>query len=409
MTQIKDRVRASFLWEPILALRARGFENRYRRWRDLYEDWLDHHGCRYDESACISQVRSRLKDRGYCVSPRPRGQVRTLALIGECSWHPMLLCALGEIGEVVNCDYVRFGLDRPAPPEKAQDNRRRFGDHVLEVLKEQSKERPFDWVFAYVNGSHIHRELLTRIRDEFGLPTVNMCLDDKNCWSTRQLGGQDCGQTDLADAFDLSWTSASVACGWYLARGGRPIYMPEGCDPSEYHSAAGQYDIPISFMGASYGCRPVVVRYLRRHGLPVKIFGRGWGKSGEFASSPADVFSRSQINLGIGGISFSEMLTNVKGRDFDVACTGGGAYLTTFNPDLANAFVVGDEILCYANREEAIELAHDYLRRPDDCRAMAQRARARCLRDHRWSDRFWRICEILGVAPGGGASARTCV
>jgi hypothetical protein len=396
----KDAVRNSILWGPICSLRAARFERSYQRRRDQYEQWLSRQGVRYEEAAVIERVRDRMRARGYSAQARPWGEMRILSMIGDFSWHPMLLLCLGEIGQVVNCDYAAFGLDRASSPIQAMENRHRFSRHVLDTLREQSRDKPFDWVFAYVNGGHIEKDLPQRIHDEFGLPTVNMCLDDKNSWTTRLLGGQDCGQKDLAGAFDLSWTSASVACGWYLAEGGRPIYLPEGCDPIEYASGGKEYDIPLSFLGASYGCRPLVVRHLRRRGLPIQIYGRSWGARGRFADSPSDIFARSQINLGIGGISFSESLTNVKGRDFDVACTGGGAYLTTFNPDLAKAFAVGEEILCYANREEAVEMAYDYLRRPEDCRAMALRARRRCPREHRWSQRFWRICEILGVARG---------
>jgi spore maturation protein CgeB len=141
----------------------------------------------------------------------------------------------------------------------------------------------------------------------------------------------------------------------------------------------------------------VVIRYLRERGVPVTLFGGGWGKMGQFAECPADVFSRSQINFGIGGISFSEIITNVKGRDFDIPCTGGGVYLTTYNPDLAKVFDIGREVLCYRTRDEAVEMAMHYLARPDECREIALRARERCLREHRWSHRFSRLCEILGL------------
>lgn len=101
--------------------------------------------------------------------------------------------------------------------------------------------------------------------------------------------------------------------------------------------------------------------------------------------------------MSTGGIADSEEITNVKGRDFDVPCTGGGVYLTTYNPDLAMAFEIGKEILCYRNREEAVEVAMYYLNRSDECRAIAKRARERCLLEHQWSHRFIRLCRILGI------------
>lgn len=396
ITGAKEWVRNSRLWGPILALRAGRFERAYRLRRDYYQRMLEESGLSSDPDRIVNEVRHRLRQRGHTPTVKAPGEVRTLAIVGEFSWHPALLNELRQLGPVHNCDYAKFGLDNP-PADQLVERRGRFGRHVLETLRAQHKKQPFDWVFAYVNGRHLLADTLRQIHEEFGIPTVNMCLDDKNCWSHPSADGQDWGQKSLAAAFDLSWTSSSVARGWYRVEGGRPVYMPEGCDPSEYFPTVEAYDVPISFIGASYGCRPLVVRHLRRHGADVKVYGRGWGRQGTFASSPADVFSRSQVNLGIGGISFSESLTNVKGRDFDVACTGGGAYLTTFNPDLAGAFDIGREILCYGNREEAVEIANDWLKRPDDCRAMAQRARRRCLREHRWMHRFLRLCGALGV------------
>jgi spore maturation protein CgeB len=99
----------------------------------------------------------------------------------------------------------------------------------------------------------------------------------------------------------------------------------------------------------------------------------------------------------MGGIEYSETLTNVKGRDFEIPGTGGGMYLTSFNPDLAQHFVVGEEIACYRNRDEMLELIRHYLKRPDEAEAMAARARDRCLREHRWRHRYEKMLRILGI------------
>lgn len=56
------------------------------------------------------------------------------------------------------------------------------------------------------------------------------------------------------------------------------------------------------------------------------------------------------------GIGYSEILTNVKGRDFEAPGTGGGAYLTSFNPDLAQYLIIGEESLCYRHHDETLEL-----------------------------------------------------
>jgi spore maturation protein CgeB len=90
-------------------------------------------------------------------------------------------------------------------------------------------------------------------------------------------------------------------------------------------------------------------------------------------------------------------LTNVKGRDFEIPGCGGGVYLTSFNPDLAGHFVVGEEILCYRTNDEAVELIRWYGKRPEVAFEIARKARQRCLREHRWLHRYLKVCETLGV------------
>ena len=194
-----------------------------------------------------------------------------------------------------------------------------------------------------------------------------------------------------------------ISVDWVNAEGGQGIYLPEGCAPSIYHPTSQPFDIPVSFVGASFGPRPIMVHFLREHGVPVQVFGNGWKSMGGtgYVESPADIFRRSQINLGNGGVLRSDRITALKGRDFDLPCTGGGLYLTTYNADLAQHFRVGEEILCWHSYDEMLELLRYYLPRPDECREMARRARERCLREHRWSHRFIRVLQELGILDEG--------
>jgi spore maturation protein CgeB len=109
------------------------------------------------------------------------------------------------------------------------------------------------------------------------------------------------------------------------------------------------------------------------------------------------------VNLGLGGIGYSESLTNVKTRDFEIPGTGGGVYLTSFNPDLAQHLAVGREILCYRNRQELTELTRWCLHHRDEADAIAAAGRARCLREHRWLHRYLELCRILGIVDIEGA------
>lgn len=379
------------------AYRSRQLEKAYDERSERYARLAHASGFVYEEDRVAADVRARLHARGY--HPPTRIAVHTFAFIPRLGWHHALIDELQQLGPVTEFDYVARGFrlddflraDRPGI-----EARRHMNALVLPAVKAAMRERPIDWVFVYANGVEISATTVRSIQDELGLPVVNMCLDDKQSWEGPWMGDHRAGQIDLAPAFDISWTSARVACEWYLVEGGRPVYLPEGFTPSIYEPRDVTRDMPVSFIGAAYGYRPAVIQFLRDRHIDVHTFGSGW-TGGGWADDPVDILNRSQINLGMGGIGYSESLTNVKARDFEIPGTGGGMYLTTFNPDLAQHFTIGEEIVCYRNRAELVELIRHYLARPSAAREVAIRGRARCLREHRWLHRFRHLCRILGI------------
>lgn len=358
-------------------------------------------GLRYDLQSTANDVQQRLASRGYHPTLKDSGDIHTFAFIPRIGWHSALYPDLQVLGRVSEYDYSAHGY---TPEEFRKRNalavRRRQAMHreFLETLCRVHAEDPVDWVFIYASGLEVTPQLVEEITQRIGVPVVNMCLDDKQSWDAPGMDGSRFGQIDLAPAFDLSWTSARVACEWYLCEGGRPIYMPEGFDPNFYRPMPVEKDVPVSFIGGDYGFRRSLIRDLRRCNVPVHVFGPGWGTESLWGEDQIRMINRSQINLGAGGIKYSEMLTNVKTRDFEIPGTGGGVYITTFNPDLAEHFDIGREIVCYHSREELVDLIRYYLRRPEEADAIAERGRARCLREHRWLHRYRSICDVLGIS-----------
>jgi hypothetical protein len=405
--QSSELLKARILRAPVLgdvwaAFRRRQLHREYVARREHYANCARERGLVYRESEVRSAVRARLNARGYRTTLRRTGEVHTFAFIPRIGWHPALYTDLEELGPVTEFDYIRLGYrleEFLRRDRRAAARRREMNSHALRALCEAHRRRPVDWVFVYASGLEITAELIRGIIDELGIPVVNMCLDDKQSWTGPIFDGGHLGQIDIAAAFDLSWTSARVACEWYLVEGARPLYMPEGFDGTLYRPLPLEQDIPVSFIGGAYGFRPPILRSLQRSGVPVQAFGPGWGTRSVWGEEQVRVINRSRINLGMGGIGYSESLTNVKTRDFEIPGVGGGVYLTSFNPDLAQHFVIGEEILCYRNRDEMLELIRYYLARPDEAREIASRGRARCLAEHRWLHRYRRVCEILGILP----------
>jgi hypothetical protein len=401
-SSVKERLRnwppARTLWTRI---RAAQLHREYERRREHYARLAGERGLRYDAAAVESAVRARLAARGYSPPPRVVGDVHTFACIPMFGWHRHLLPDLQELGPVTHFDYTAHGYRFEAlalANRQAAAQREEMLARVVPAFKEAHARRPVDWVFCYAGGQDMSREVLERLTADFGVPVANMSLDDKQGWAGAYVDRRRrTGAVDITSAVDVYMTSARVACEWHLVEGGRPVYLPEGFNSAAYSPSGCAYDIPVSFIGAAYGYRASAIEFLRTHDVPVDCFGHGWRTRFLSDTEQVAVINRSIVNLGMGGIEYSESLTNVKGRDFEIPGTGGGAYLTSFNPDLALHFAVGEEIACYRNRDEMLELCRHYLHRPEEAREMAGRARRRALREHRWLHRYVRLLEMLGV------------
>lgn len=387
---IKRRARNNgLIWRLVFPLRVRAVERPYRRRRDYY-------------AGRAGLPSPSLRNAGR---RRTIGNVHTFALFPSVSWHESLLPELEVLGHVDRFDYadlVRLG-HRQGQSSEFLELRRRINHEAVKAFELAHQKQPIDWLFAYAQANHILASTVETIRERYGVPCVNMSLDDKQSWDMGMVGEQRQGSIGLVSAFDLWWTSARVTVNWVNSEGGNAIYLPEGCSPETYYPTGQQFDIPVSFLGANYGPRPNMIHFLGRHGMPVHTFGHGWKATDgpSWVEAPVDIFRRSQINLGNGGVLHSERITSVKGRDFDIPCTGGGLYLTTYNADLAQHFHIGEEILCWHSYDEMLELLRYYLPHPDECQQMAHRARQRCLREHRWSHRYIRILQELGILDEG--------
>jgi hypothetical protein len=373
--------------------------------RERYDRLTGQRGTVYREDDVVAQARSRMALRGYTPGVRKSGDVHTFAFIPRIGWHTALVHDLKELGTVTEFDPGRGGFtwqDLYRQDGAFVERRRAINDLFVRHVLEAHARNGVDWIFVYASGLEIRADTMRAITEQTGVPVVCMCLDDKQSWTGPAIDQQRLGQIDIASTFDLCWTSARIACEWYLAEGAAPVYMPEGFDAQMYRPLPVKQDLPVSFIGGAYGFRPDVVRYLREHLVSIQPFGPDWGTGPVWGEDQVNIINRSVINLGMGGIGYSETLTNVKTRDFEIPGTGGGVYLTSYNADLAQHFVIGKEILCYGSRDEMLELIRYYLRHEDEARLIAVRGRQRCLREHRWLHRYKKLCRLLGIIADEG-------
>ena len=103
------------------------------------------------------------------------------------------------------------------------------------------------------------------------------------------------------------------------------------------------------------------------------------------------------INLGHGGLGYSEKFVNLKCRDFEAPVIGTAAYLTSYNPDLNRCYNFGDEIYCYHSDIDLADQVHYLMANKDIIVASARNARERCMKEHQWIHRYIRLLNILNI------------
>lgn len=254
-------------------------------------------------------------------------------------------------------------------------------------------------VFFYAAGRYISDGLLQELANR-GVWSIVMSLDDKHQFVgpiDEQTG--ESHQLRVARSCDVYWTTWKTGTQIVACLGGRPWYAPEGANPSFHRPLPVNRDLEVVFVGQSYGTRGALVDYLRRRGFGVEAFGRGWPTGFMSFEKTVELFSRAEVVLGVGGVGHLAGVKHLKGRDFEVPMCGA-AYLTSFNPELADHFEIGREILCYGSMEECADVLHWLRRRPAEREAIRAAALRRSRRDHSWEVRL-RQClgQIAEPAP----------
>lgn len=375
------------------AYRSGEWESRHKLWVESYGRMAEERGLRYSETSTRAMLARRLGGRG--LARRRLGEVHTGILVLKRNWGLGMIWEAEHLGPVSVFDWEEHGFreNNAGLPQQLPELQRL----ILKFVEEAHRHRPLDWLLVPCAGNLILRDTIRTIREHWGIPAVNQWLDCKQSFE-KGAGphGQDTGMKDIAPEFDLVWTSARSMCEPYLAVGACPIFLGEGFSPRLTPRVQCSKLHDVGFMGVCYGLRPDYIGALRQAGLNVAARGLGWGTCEVPLDQMGHFYNECKVNLGIGGVGYSLELTTLKGRDFEVP-GAGGAYLTTFNPDLTPYFHIGEEIVCYRNVEEMVWLTRELVRDDAWREGLAARGYARAMREHRWLHRFQRVLNLLGV------------
>lgn len=261
---------------------------------------------------------------------------------------------------------------------------------LLRMVEETSP----DIVFCVLMQYEVWIETMRLIRRS-GALLVNWSTDDswKYPMLSRLVGAE----------FDLFVTTYPHMVDRYRGDGIASVYLSQWAANAEAlvpPIPAKDCRYPISFVGASYGHRQIMVDTLRKQGIDVACFGHGWPAGPVEAKRIQEIVRASQISLNFSegsqvGLSGSAD-RQIKARVFEVPGYGG-CLLTEEAPNLERFFIKGEEILSFEGGAELVRAAQSLLADPQRRDSMAQQGFDRVSREHTYDRRF---ADVLGELMG---------
>ena len=344
-----------------------------------------------------ARLQERLSRRGLVPRPKPKRALRIIYATRPSGWEPHNIPPeLAKVGTLIPYYYAERGFDDTAGDWP--DKRERLDRDLLAFVKRVHDSEPVDAFVGYLSGWQIAPATLLAI-GRMGIVTVGFHWDDKRSFRGKRAGGRWSGPAAVAGAYDLNLTNAPDSIAKYQAEGGLALFWPEAANPDHFCPLDRAFEYDVSFVGACYGYRPIFMRELRRQGIAVEAFGPGWPNGPVSEKEMVEIYARSRINLGFGGIGYSMKAQCLKGRDFEVPMCGA-LYLTSDNPELRLVYNVGREIVTYGTKEECAGMIRHLLAHPEEARAIRRTGRARCLSEHTWEKRFESVFQLAGMLNG---------
>ncbi|MBU2495963.1 MAG: glycosyltransferase [Candidatus Omnitrophica bacterium] len=298
-----------------------------------------------------------------------------------------------EVAEVIHYDWgEQYGQYNRRDWQKT--GKYLFNEELVERVKSEHLKQPVQIFFSYLSGRTVFSQTIKQI-SEMGIITINIGFDDTRSFLGKKRRAGWTGNAEIAPAFDICITCQNRNdIVKYLKTGANPIFFPPGGNHRFWasNSLSPNRTIPISFIGQNYGRREKIVNKLRKAGMPVTTYGKGWPEGEISREKMREVYHNSLITLGFGYISNTNLL-GLKGLDFEIPLTGT-AYLTTYYEELAHYFVPDKEMIFYVNEEDLLQKVRYCLEHPERAKEVGLAGRKKALAEHTWEKRWQEILEV---------------
>ena len=280
-----------------------------------------------------------------------------------------------------------------------------YYEMVSQIILESVTEKPVDILFCMALAP-ISPRVLTELRNR-GIITVLWFVEDYQRFTYWK---------QVAPYFDFIFTIQKGKCIEALkAAGAAEVhYMPVACEPNVHAPLVlspeekAKWGSPISFMGAGYHNRQQLFASLAE--FPLKIWGTEWPDVKPFDRmvvdggkrlTPAEyvkVFNATDINLNLHSSSERDGVDPfgdfINPRTFELA-SAGAFQLVDDRKLLSESFEVGKELMTFTSGADLKDKIRYYIDKKEERHEIAQRSRARVLKDHTYGQRIKDMLSIV--------------
>jgi glycosyltransferase involved in cell wall biosynthesis/radical SAM superfamily enzyme YgiQ (UPF0313 family)/MoaA/NifB/PqqE/SkfB family radical SAM enzyme/spore maturation protein CgeB len=255
-----------------------------------------------------------------------------------------------------------------------------------EVIDTVKAERP-DYVLLHAYKDQVELKTLDALR-ALGTEVIAWFSDDH--WRFEDYS------RIIAEHVSWSITTDKYSVEKYTKSGLNVIRSQWAANEDYYRKIDTDFVYDVGFIGQDYGKRREKLTYLKNHGIPLAVFGKGFGKYVEFDDMVRTI-NATKINLCLCGSSRDDRVKQIKGRVFEVPMCGG-FLLTEYVDGIEEYYEIGKEIECFESLPEAVEKVSYYLKHEDKRIKIADRGYTRALKDHTWVKRLGDVFDELNKA-----------
>ena len=293
-----------------------------------------------------------------------------------------------------------------------------------QLLETVWREKP-DLCFFFLFRDEIKKETIKKISKESGSITFNWFADDH--WRFYNFSRY------YAPLFHWVSTTDSQAVEKYHKIGCKNVIKTQwACNHFLYKPINLPKVYDVTFVGQPHGNRRKVIGGIKKAGIDVRCWGKGWSTGRVAQKEMIKIFSQSKINLNLtkssGKVSLKSLASiffkrrlngslqlvspkfwfgnfqavlakkreQIKTRNFEVP--GCGGFLLTGDADnLTDYYQDSKEIIIYNNINDMIDKIKYYLQHNEERETIARAGYERTLREHTYEKRFNEIFKIIGL------------